>query len=540
MNSRKMNKWLAGASLASSLLCGVVLSQTVKAEENLEPTIENRADTEAVAEKPLTLPKEPATPAKPVEVTPTVKPQDIKVVEEPIEAKPSNNFKFYPSEPNNFFHDSDLDVPDYISIGDGFIEKSDAEAWLKNHVSNPQDYEIVPNYYHGSIGERYVFKKSGGDNGTYTYLKMAFNDYYKANLAVKKEINQTLLPQGLLFDGKKYLIEIGQMYRDAKEKVAAIHQWMQKEYAESERTGLLGYEAIFGIGNRTVAPYMQILFSVKGEDDAKTIEQDLKLFRNPDSYAYTTKYSSELGFTAYNNKDFTQFGFKDLAAAEKWAKANLVEGSYKVESAPAGAFIREGINKEIILPAHAFVLFNAPTYRKGVELMASARQAQQVSWEVNVVTQPDKQPSEDSKPSENITKPTQPGTPAGDIKPSENITKPTQPGKPVEDIKPSENISKPTQPSKPAEDSKPVERPSQSKQPFHKTGLVSNHDFNQQDTSYQAPASLTTKEEKTNKPTYSRVAVRHALPKTGESTSLLSLLGLGVAGVGLSLRRRRP
>ena len=536
MNSRKMNKWLAGASLASSILCGVVLSQTVKAEENVEPVVENRADTEPVAEEPVTLPKE-AAPGKPIEVTPTVKPQVTRVVEESIEAKPSNTFKPYISGADTYFHRSDeLDIPSHIDYNDGFIEKVDAEAWFKNHVSNPQNYEIVLN----KGGGKYVLKEKTKSEDSYdSYLEMVFNDYYKANLAVEKEINQTLLPQGLLFDGKKYLIEIGQIYRDAKEKVATIHQWMQKEYAESERTGLLGYEAIFGIGNRTVAPYMQILFSVKGEDDAKTIEQDLKLFRNPDSYAYTTKYSSELGFTAYNNKDFTQFGFKDLAAAEKWAKANLVEGSYKVESAPAGAFIREGINKEIILPAHAFVLFNAPTYRKGVELMASARQAQQVSWEVNVVTQPDKQPSEDSKPSENITEPTRPGNPAGDSKPSENITKPTQPGKPVEDSKPSENITKPTQPSKPAEDSKPVEHPSQSKQPFHKTGLGSNHDFNQQDTSYQAPASLTTKEEKPDKPTYSRVAARHALPKTGESTSLLSLLGLGVAGVGLSLRRRR-
>ena len=150
-------------------------------------------------------------------------------------------------------------------------------------------------------------------------------------------------------------------------------------------------------------------------------------------------------------------------------------------------------------------------------------------------------PAEDVKP-ETPAKPVEEVKPETPVKPVEEV-KPVTPAKPVEDVKPVtpakpvEDI-KPETPTKPLEDVKPVtpSKPAEEVKPVTPTKPV-------EDVKPETPARPVEefKPETPAKPENNKNNDKKTLPNTGESTSILGIIGsiLSITGLGFIVKRKR-
>ena len=138
-------------------------------------------------------------------------------------------------------------------------------------------------------------------------------------------------------------------------------------------------------------------------------------------------------------------------------------------------------------------------------------------------------PAEEVKP-ETPTKPVEDVKPETPAKPVEEV-KPETPAKPVEDVKPETPAKpveevKPTTPTKPAEEVKPVTptKPVEEVKPVTPTKPV-------EEVKPETPA----------KPENNKNNDKKTLPNTGESTSILGIIGsvLSITGLGFIVKRKR-
>ena len=151
------------------------------------------------------------------------------------------------------------------------------------------------------------------------------------------------------------------------------------------------------------------------------------------------------------------------------------------------------------------------------------------------------QSSTPAKPAEDV-KPETPAKPVEEVKP-ETPVKPVTPAKPVEDVKPVtpakpvEDI-KPETPTKPVEDVKPVtpSKPAEEVKPVTPTKPV-------EDVKPETPARPVEefKPETPAKPENNKNNDKKTLPNTGESTSILGIIGsiLSITGLGFIVKRKR-
>ena len=164
-----------------------------------------------------------------------------------------------------------------------------------------------------------------------------------------------------------------------------------------------------------------------------------------------------------------------------------------------------------------------------VKPVTPAKPVEEVKPETPVKPVEEVKPVTPAKPVEDV-KPVTPAKPVEDIKP-ETPTKPLEdvkpvtPSKPVTPAKPAEDI-KPETPTKPVEDVKPVtpSKPAEEVKPETPTKSV-------EDVKPETPA----------KPENNKNNDKKTLPNTGESTSILGIIGsvLSITGLGFIVKRKR-